>query len=92
MSRRVWVAVVVLVAAPAVRADDKPKPAAPDFFDPSKVWQLHLALTAEEYAALQPAGGFPAFGAPPAPAPKKDAAKEATAAAEMHKQLAGVAR
>jgi spore coat protein H len=86
MSRRVWVAAVVLAAAPAVRGGDKPKPAAHDFFDPSKVWQLHLSLTADEYAALQPAGGFPAFGAPPAPAPKRDAAK----GRETHRNTFGV--
>lgn len=86
MSRRVWVAVVVLAAASAVRADDEPKSIAPDFFDQSKVWQLHLSLTAEEYAALQPAGGFPAFGAPPAPAPKRDVEK----ARETHRNTFGV--
>jgi hypothetical protein len=45
-----------------------------DVFGHDKVWQFHVALTAEEFAALQPApGAFPGFGGfpgGPMPPPK----------------------
>ena len=60
-------------ANPPKQADNKPAAGA-DVFGHEKVWQFHLSLTPEEYAAMQPAqgggfgfpgGGFP--GQPPAP-------------------------
>src|SRR5436305_14713093 len=58
------------------RASDAPRPAAgagesrpgKDPFGLAKVWRLDLRLSAEEYARLQPSGGFgpPGFpGGPP---------------------------
>src|SRR6185312_13529236 len=73
--------------APARAADeprkvDPPKkadkqPAGADVFGHEKVWQFHLSLTPEEFAALQPAqgGGFPGFGPPAANPPPKPAPK-----------------
>ena len=54
------------------------EPSKPDrLFEPAKVWQFHIEMTAKEYEAMQPAtgggfgfpGGFP--GAAPAPVPAK---------------------
>lgn len=45
-------------------------PAGADVFGPDKVWQFHLSLTAEEYAAMQPAQGG-GFGFPPPPKVEK---------------------
>jgi hypothetical protein len=81
MIRRSWVAVASAVAlaapvffwspAPASAAPDQPRPKKPPagagVFGHDKVWQIHLAFTADEYKAMQPAqaGGF---GFPPQPA------------------------
>ena len=41
-----------------------------DFFQPTKISQVHLTIAAKEYAAMQPRGaGFPGFGAAPKPKP-----------------------
>jgi hypothetical protein len=65
-------------AAPAPAAAEKPAaPPAPAVFDPLKVWQVHVTVSAEEFAAMQPraARGFPGFG--PAPKePKADPKRE----------------
>ena len=60
-----------------VFAVDKPgaqKPADSDaVFGPTRVWKIHLQVTAENWKAMQPpaGGGFPGFGPPPAsPAPR----------------------
>src|SRR5437868_13049574 len=59
------------IATPARAADDPP---GGDVFEFGTVWQLHLAIPAKEYEAMQPAGGFPGFpgapGGPPRPAAK----------------------
>ena len=48
----------------------------PDVFNPVRVWPVHVTLTAEEYAAIQPRAtnrGFLGFGsAPKAPDPKRE--------------------
>lgn len=63
---------------PPATAADKPKPEA--VFDAGKVWQVHLTLTAEEFAAMQPrasgGGGLFGLGAPPKPADKPDPKRE----------------
>lgn len=66
-------ALATLFATPAplpAQESSKVKPA--DFFNQSEILQIHISLTAQEYDAMQPSGGggFPGFGAPPAP-PKK---------------------
>lgn len=40
---------------------------AADVYSPGRLWQVHLSLSAEEYAAIEPRGnrGFPGFGPPP---------------------------
>jgi len=47
-----------------VKAGEVP---AREAFDLGKVWQVHITLSAEEYAAIQPRGGrgFPGFGPQP---------------------------
>ncbi len=63
-------------ATPVPVWDDKQpeakKSASEDFFQTTKVWNLHLELSSKEYEAMQPpAAGFNAPGAPPPrPAPK----------------------
>ncbi len=52
-------------------------------FDPVKVWPVHIALSAEEHAAIQPRGGF-GFG----PAPKEPA-KADDPKREVHKSQFG---
>lgn len=60
----------LLFAPPAFAADDKKPTTA---FDPLKVWEFHVTLSKAEFDAMQPpqGGGFPGFGQPPAPAPKR---------------------
>lgn len=81
MSDRFWFAIASALLlcgpaffwSPAVRADEPKKPdakkpaAGADVFGHEKVWQFHLSLTAAEYSAMQPTGGFGFPGAPPAP-------------------------
>ncbi len=69
--------VLVVPARPALAAD---KGAA--VFDPVKVWPVHITLSAEEFAAIQPRGGF-GFG----PAPKEPA--KADPAREVHRSQFG---
>lgn len=93
MSRPVCAAAVVLLIAatsPALAADTT-RPSA-DFFDPAKVWQLHLTLTADEYAAMQPAAGFPGFGFPGGPMnpQPKPPAKPGEKPRETHRNTFGV--
>jgi spore coat protein CotH len=61
--------------------------AAEPVFEPTKVWPIHITLTAAEYAAMQSpvGGGFPQFGAPPAP-PKETKPGER----EVHRNVFGV--
>src|SRR5215471_396733 len=107
MSGRSWVAgaTALLLAAPvcfwapgvANAAPDEPKkkadkPAAgADVFGHEKVWQFHLALSAEEFAALQPAqGAFPGFGGPmPQPQPKPEP-KPGEPKRETHRSAFGI--
>ena len=70
----------------------------PDAFAPGKVWSVHLVLSAEEYAALEPRGGRgfpgfgppgfgpPGFGAPPANTPEKPLDPDR----EVHRNTFGV--
>ena len=78
-------AVVVFGAARPASAADKPGPAAA--FAAGKVWQVHITLSAEEYAAIEPRGGrgFPGFGAPP-----KAPGKAADPKREVHRNDFGV--
>lgn len=50
----------VVLLAPGAAAD-------PAAYAPGKLWPVHITLSAEEYAAIQPRGsrGFPGFGPPP---------------------------
>jgi putative membrane-bound dehydrogenase-like protein len=63
LSRFVLFLAPVVVAAPA--AGEQPKSAG-DLLGLDKVWSIHLTLSADEYAAMQPAMDG-AFGAPPGP-------------------------
>ncbi|HYH64802.1 MAG TPA: CotH kinase family protein [Urbifossiella sp.] len=67
----------VALLAPAAVAD-------PAVYAPGKLWQVHITMPAEEYAAIQPRGGF-GFGQPKAPAaPPLDPTRE------VHKNTFGV--
>ena len=58
-------------------ADKEPPPR--DVFGPTRVWAMHLEITAGEYAAMQPPPGgfgFPGGPAPPPKAPKDKRASE----------------
>src|SRR5947209_16626316 len=60
-------ALIGLGVATSLAADRKEAPGK-DVFGTTKVWAMHLEITAREYEAMQPpAGGFGAPGAPPAP-------------------------
>src|SRR5688500_15663631 len=71
-----WVASAVGVAlahvgAPAGAAEPERRSGG---FEPGRVWDVHITISAEEFAAMQPRGarGFPGFGPGPAPkAPEK---------------------
>jgi hypothetical protein len=67
-------AVVLLFSSVFFRLEAADEP-----FGLTKVWKLHLEISAEEFAAMQPAApAFPGFGAPPAPgAPAAPAAPKA---------------
>ena len=71
------IAALALVAVPArsAPAADKVAPV----FDAGKVWPIHITLSAEEFAAIQPRGGL-GFG----PAPKEPA-KPADPARAVHR-------
>jgi spore coat protein H len=78
-----WLApgvLAVALLAPAPAAD-------PAVYAPGKLWQVHLTLSAEEYAAIQPRGkgGFPGFGPPP-----KAQEKPADPGREVHRNNFGV--
>jgi putative membrane-bound dehydrogenase-like protein len=84
MSKRIlagWVVllcgVLLLACPPAIpqvasahAADEGKKAPTTDVFGVGRVWSVHLALSAKEYDALQPTGGFTFPGAPPPPRPK----------------------
>lgn len=73
----------LLVALPTFAADEK-KPVT--VFDPLKLWEFHITLSKAEYDAMQPppGGGFPGFGQPPAPPPKRDDGRQ------VHRNVFGV--
>lgn len=74
---RVFPALLVALGlfGPAAAAD-KPKPG-DGVFEAGKVWPVHITLSAEEFAAMQPRGGFRGFGPPPkAPDPPADPKRE----------------
>jgi spore coat protein H len=83
-SRRLLLAVAVAVtlAVPArpAPAEDKGASGAAAF-DPGKVWPVHITLSAEEYAAVQPRGGFAA--------PPNEPAKPAETKREVHRTQFG---
>jgi spore coat protein H len=101
MIRRSWVAVASAVAlaapvffwspAPASGAPDQPKPKKPpagaDAFGHDKVWQIHLAFTADEYKAMQPAQQA-GFGFPP-PANPQPQPKPKPGERETHRSVFG---
>lgn len=68
-------------ARPALAADKGV--AGVGVFDPVKVWPVHITLSAEEFAAVQPRGGF-GFGPPP-----KEPAKPADPMREVHRSQFG---
>ena len=69
-------------AARSALAADKGESGA-DVFDPVKVWPVLITVSAEEFAAIQPRGGF-GFGPPP-----KEPTKAADPKREIHKSQFG---
>lgn len=78
------IAALALIAVPtrSTPAADKGVAGA-NVFDPVKVWPVHITLSAEEFAAIQPRGGF-GFGPPP-----KEPAKPADPKREVHRSQFG---
>src|SRR4051794_12989279 len=74
------------VAAPPAPAGDKAASAA-GVFDPPKVWPVHISLSAEEYAAIQPRGGFGGFSRPGQP--PKEPEKPAEPKRDFHRSQFG---
>ncbi len=60
--------VLGLFGTPSLSAAEKS-----EVFAPGKLWPVHITLSAEEYAAIEPRGnrGFPGFGQPAPKAPDK---------------------
>ncbi|HEX4609599.1 MAG TPA: CotH kinase family protein [Urbifossiella sp.] len=75
--------------APALLAAALLAPAAADttVYAPGKLWQVHITLSPEEHAAIQPRGnrGFPGFG----PAPKGPPPPAADPTREVHRNTFG---
>ena len=71
---------------PAVAAEAEKKSSA---FEPGRVWDVHITISAEEFAAMQPRGGrgFPGFGPGPA---SKAPEKPADPNREVHRNNFGV--
>jgi spore coat protein H len=78
-------AVALMLTVVATRPAPAKDPGAPGAgpFDPAKVWPVHITLSAEEFAAIQPRGGF-GFGPP-----TKEPAKPADPAREVHRSQFG---
>src|SRR4051794_38721261 len=70
MRKHPWPAWAALACAALVVSSAAAQEPADDVFDFTRVWQIHLDLTAKDYQQLQPAGGmrFP-FGPKPAEKP-----------------------
>ena len=88
MSNRSWAVVASLTCSVIVLTGALAAALAPptdDLFGLTKVWQLHLQISAKEWETMQPVGGmrFPGFGAPGGPA--KPPAKPAEKPADVHK-------
>ena len=85
-----WVALALLALPPTALADDKPKrdPVRAAAFEPGKVWEVHVTLTAAEFEAMQPRGGFNMFG-PPQPKAKAPE-RPLDPSREVHKNTFGV--
>lgn len=61
---------ILLCALPLSAAEIKPQES-DAVFGLTKLWQIHLHVTAENWKAMQPPqGGFPGFGGPPPGAPR----------------------
>ena len=76
----------------ALAAEPKNNPTdAKGVFEDGKVWKIHIALSAKEFAAMQPQGvsAFPGFGpaAPPKPKPVEKAGEPTR---EVHRNNFGV--
>jgi putative membrane-bound dehydrogenase-like protein len=67
----VLIAACILTGAPTATAPAAEDAPGGDVFGPARVWAIHLEVSAKEYEAMQPAGGF-AFGGPAPPAPSRD--------------------
>jgi spore coat protein CotH len=90
MSACRWVALAILAVPTIALPDDKPrpKPVRAAAFEPDRVWAVHVTLTAAEFDAMQPRGGFNMFG-PAQPKPKA-AEKALDPNREVHKNTFGV--
>jgi spore coat protein H len=76
-------AVVALTLMAGLASADDKSTSGVGAFDRGKVWPVHITLSAEEFAAIQPRGGF-GFGPP-----KKEPAKPTEPARESHRSQFG---
>ena len=74
------IALILVVSARPASAADKGVSGTEEF-GPGKVWPVHITLSAEEYVAIQPRGGF---GQPP-----REAAKPVDPVRESHRSQFG---
>jgi spore coat protein H len=90
MTARRWAALALVVLPLTAPADDKPKrdPVRAAAFEPNRVWDVHVTLTAAEFEAMQPRGGFNMFG-PPQPKAKAPE-RPLDPNREVHKNTFGV--
>ncbi|HEX3152922.1 MAG TPA: CotH kinase family protein [Gemmataceae bacterium] len=76
---RLVVAFAFLICSPLANAEEPKRKAGDGVFDLTKVWQIHITISAKDFAAMEPAMQFPGFGPPgrpgspqPQPQPKAD--------------------
>lgn len=79
----VWTIIVAFTPMVGLAGADDKTTSGANAFDPNKIWPVHITLSVEEFAAIQPRGGF-GFGPP-----KKEPAKPAEPARESHRSQFG---
>src|SRR5690349_18563853 len=81
------VAVLIFVSSTFAAAQEKKADKRPDY-EPTKIWPVHLTLSADEWKAMQPRGA-PLFSPPPKPpeAPAKEGEKPSR---EIHRNTFGM--
>lgn len=86
--RHLAVAVLMFVSIPCVAGQEK-KTDTKSLYEPTKIWQIHLTLSADEFKAMQPKGTF-RFGPAPKPPEKKPEKDSEKPAREIHRNTFGM--